>query len=332
MLTQFPSVLKALEPMWPAGIARISGLAAVILCLSVINSAARDCESEPPEGALVIGVRQDAPPFSAAPDYAPEGREHETYWGYTVDLCREFAESTGARWCFSEVSPQSRWVDLAGGKIDMLCGATTMTLNAANTVTPSLYTFVTATTLMTGPIPAQKATVPRIGYRSGTTAKPEETFAGIGADGTRSVPSVIRRAFPDIAGPDDVQWIPVDDHRDALTKLESGEIAAYIADRPILSALRRIAGPELRQSLQISPGSVRLQPYAVMFPATDEGRARAFEFNRFLIETRFTRGAFDAYRRELRDRFGSDVDVSFLTLAALQGEIPEGETLVIDPE
>jgi ABC-type amino acid transport substrate-binding protein len=307
----------------------ISGLVAGLACLAPAAALGESCPEDPGPDRLVIGVRKDAPPFSAAPDYAPVGQSEDTYWGYTVDLCRDFAEARAPDWCFAEVTPETRWAKLAGEEIDMLCGATTVTLHVVRNFVPSLYTFVTATTLMAGPVPPQDGAPPAIGFRAGTTARPETSYSNTGADGTNSVPSVIAGAFPDAQ---EIDWIDVAEHREALTKLQTGEIGAYIADRPILSALRRLAAPDLRNSLRISPGSVRLQPYAVMFPDTAEGRARAFDFNRFLIETRFSRTAFDGFRRDLRNRFGSDVDVSFLTLAALQGEIPEGEAVPVQDD
>ncbi|MDW3222779.1 MAG: transporter substrate-binding domain-containing protein [Paracoccaceae bacterium] len=119
-----------------------------------------------------IGVRADAAPFSSeftSPNAydarlcATEGIEPDlevTYRGYSVDLCRDFLGALKTRssqqvtYCFVEVATHNngtapnRFEALASGEIDLLCGATTATLQVQSRFRSSLMTFLSTSSFL----------------------------------------------------------------------------------------------------------------------------------------------------------------------------------------
>jgi len=89
-----------------------------------------DAESQVKHRVLVLGVRADVPPFSSFDN----GMERpDKARGYTVDLCRRIAERAvlNGLYCsveYKEVKAAERFKVLASGEINVLCGATTVTL------------------------------------------------------------------------------------------------------------------------------------------------------------------------------------------------------------
>jgi len=115
-----------------------------------------------------VGVRSDAAPFSKRvmpPQSLYKGRCDEqtpsvTYRGYSVDLCRDFIGHLQTQhpgkldYCFVEVvtyrgeNVLNRFDALANGDIDMLCGATTATLEVQSRFRTSLVTFLSTSTFI----------------------------------------------------------------------------------------------------------------------------------------------------------------------------------------
>jgi len=202
------------------------------------------------EAEIRLGVRSDAPPFASLVDGRPEG--------FSIDLCAEVAAAIRSdagigtlRATLVPVGTQRRFEALEAGEIDLLCGATTATLERRERVDFSIPTFLTGVgAVMRADAPAllravlveeapaeRSATVvaealkgARLGLRRDTTA---ETW-------------LAERALGDAAG---VEVLGFDDHEAGLAQVRSGEIDAYLADHAILTALvRKADDPRLKLS------------------------------------------------------------------------------------
>ena len=99
-------------------------------------------------GEVVIGYRTNRPPFSANDDNGQPS-------GYTVDLCRRIAAAvkeelglSALETRFEPVELDSRFSAVSSGDIDILCGATTITLSRLAEVDFSLMTFLTGGSLL----------------------------------------------------------------------------------------------------------------------------------------------------------------------------------------
>ena len=305
------------------------------------------CTPETATDTVRVGIRTDTPPFSSSVAVPPFSRDpHGAVTGYTVELCEAFLDHAGLEGCYEEVSAQDRFDWLAGQRIDMLCGATTATLNVREAFETTLYTFITASTILVPALDAERLgkTEPAIGYRAGTTSTPEVTFEEYGqrdvvTGNAQGIPAesrisrILRKHFPKIVSP---RWVPVDSHFDVVDKLRSGELDAFIADQAILSALLR-QDPERSADFKLEPEVLRLQPYAVVMAphgARRDGAPAdlALRFNEFLVTEKFRKGdPFRRFQTRLLEIFGRDVDVNFLQLAAIQGEIPVGKPVGVGP-
>lgn len=290
--------------------------------------AAEMCTADTPDEVLRLGVRADAAPFSYKGDVADRATKlgnSDLYSGYTVNLCTEFAVKRARNgpgsYCFVEVDPENRFSRLQGDEvapgdvIDILCGATTATLEVRNRFEPSLYTFLTVNTFLYNP--SKTDGVVRFGVLVGTTSDDFERS-------WEETPDFLNRHFADA----EKQLVRLESHDDAAKKLAEGKIDVYVADRPILTRIAEDLGSD--SNLRIHEDAIEVQPYAVMFrkkplsARADVQKGLSFKFNRFLIETKFRREEFSKFTETLVREFGSDLDRSFLRLARIQGAIPIG--------
>ena len=223
------------------------GLAAVlaVVLMAPAGAEATTLDQIRESGSLKLGVRDDAAPFS----YIDANGEPA---GYTVSLCQAVAgvirESRGLEDLaveFVTVSAQDRFDALSDGRIDLLCGATTVTLKRRERVDFSLKTFVTGASVLYragGPASFAELSGQKVGVRAGTTTD----------DG-------LRQALSE-AGIN-AEVVPIASHQAGREALEKGEIAAYFADRAILVMLALQAeNPEL---LVISQRFFSFEPYAL---------------------------------------------------------------------
>lgn len=169
-------------------------------------------------GTIKLGYRADALPFSYNDDAGNPS-------GYSVDLCRAVAEEVEASLEmadltveFVEVGTADRFTAIQEGQIDLLCGATTVTLARRDMVDFSSLTFVTGATVLyrtDGPASFEALAGQRIGVRGATTTE----------DG-------LVAALEDLGI--DAEIVPFDDHETAIDALSNGEVEAYFGDRAIL--------------------------------------------------------------------------------------------------
>jgi ABC-type amino acid transport substrate-binding protein len=215
-------------------------------------------------GVFKIGYRTDAPPFS----YNSAIGEPT---GYIVDLCREVAAAAKAELGLKDlkveyvtVTAEDRFDAVKSGRIDLLCEATTVTLARRQLVDFSLMTFIDGASVMVrsdGPQSFKALAGHKIGVHSGTTTE-----------------DALRRTLADLKV--GAEMVPVADHVDGVKRLESGELAAYFADRAILTYL--LLGEGAPKTLRISKEYFTREPYALAL-------ARGDDDFRFLVDRTLAR-------------------------------------------
>lgn len=122
-------------------------LAVALICVAlganVAELRAGTLEDVRKSGVFRIGYRDNTPPFSFVDEAGNAS-------GYSVELCRRIAaavkESLGLKKLetqFVPVDMESRFKAVAGGKVDIYCASTTITLSRLETVDFTLMTFMT---------------------------------------------------------------------------------------------------------------------------------------------------------------------------------------------
>lgn len=230
-------------------------IAALALALPASPALADALDEAAARGTLRLGVRADAPPFSASVE---AGR----YEGYSVDLCRAVVEAAAARAGrpirpdYVAVDAGNRLTLLAEGRIDLLCEATSRTLGRAERVDFSLPTFVTGAGLMLRLGPSPIALPPLGGGGLGLPAQPPRRIGVLAGTTTE-------RALRDqVAGGSlAAQIVEAATHQDGLAALTAGLTDAYTADLEILVALRAQAADP--NALAIADQTLTLESYAL---------------------------------------------------------------------
>jgi ABC-type amino acid transport substrate-binding protein len=203
-------------------------------------------------GTFKIGYRTDAPPFSYKSDIGEPA-------GYIVDLCREVAAATKQELGLKDlkvqyvtVTAEDRFDAVKSSRIDLLCEATTVTIARRKLVDFSLMTFVDGASVMVrsdGPQSFKALAGHKIGVHAGTTTE-----------------TALRRTLDDLKVA--AEMVPVADHEEGVKKLESGEFAAYFADRAILTYLW--LGEGSPSTLRISKEYFTREPYALALAHGDD--------------------------------------------------------------
>ena len=229
----------------------LSFVVAAVLFVSQ-SAAAATLDRVREAGVFKIGYRTDAPPFSYDSAIGEPA-------GYIVDLCREVAASAKQELGLKDlkveyvtVTAEDRFDAVANGRVDLLCEATTVTLARRRLVDFSLMTFIDGASVMVrsdGPQSFKALAGHKIGVHAGTTTE-----------------DALRRTLVDLKV--DAEMVPVADHADGVKRLESGEFAAYFADRAILTFLLLEKGSP--QSLRISKEYFTREPYALALARGDD--------------------------------------------------------------
>jgi len=203
-------------------------------------------------GVFKIGYRTDAPPYS----YASEIGEPA---GYVVDLCREVAAAAKQKLDLPDlkvdyvtVTAEDRFEAVESGRVDLLCEATTVTLARREMVDFSLMTFIDGASVMVradGPQSFKSLAGHKIGVHAGTTTE-----------------AALSRTLTEFAVA--AEMVPIDDHKEGVERLAGGELAAYFADRMILTSLFLEAGSP--KSLRISREHFSREPYALALARGDD--------------------------------------------------------------
>jgi ABC-type amino acid transport substrate-binding protein len=224
--------------------------AALIACLGAVQAGTIDRLRQ--DNTVRIAYRRDAPPFSYQ-----NGDEKPT--GFIVDLCQSVAKRLSQQMdlpslnvSYVPVTAADRFDTIGQGKADLLCEATTVTLDRRKVMDFSVDTFVDGAGLLTtaaAPKTLQALQGKAIGVLAGTTTEQvlrnSLAAAGISADVTLAAT-----------------------HGEGLAMLDSGKISAYFADRSILWVLQ--ANSKAPGNLRLADDYLTIEPYALGLPKGDD--------------------------------------------------------------
>lgn len=257
-------------------------------------------------GVVRFGYRTDAAPFSYCAESAECSGEGAcavevdrkicpSGWveGYSVRLCQEVARALEDRYRDSgrfkrveyvDVTVSNRYQALSGGRIHLLCGASTVTLELLSEYRASLYTFLSGASLIyedSSPVTSASDLVDKyVGVLKDTTSK--DHLDRIKADLKLNFEIVPLTTHADVPGrlmeasgspgktaatPDQADKPePADDPNQAISAAAK-PINAYFGDREILLWLAK--RNKLKDGYVVSSDYYSLDPYA-LFVGRDE--------------------------------------------------------------
>ena len=237
-----------IEPLRTSDMRTLMILAALLA--SATNAAAATLERVRETGVFTIAYRADARPYS----YRNERGEPA---GYVVDLCREVAaavtRSIGShvKASYVVVPADQRFEAVRGGRADILCDPSTVTLERREIVDFSLPTFLDGAGVMSRdnrPVDRfEDLRDKRAGVLAGTTTE-----------------RLLRKALADL----DVKAtvITVHDHREGIDLLAADRIDAYFGDRAILAAF---LVQEPLPGFRVARQYFSFETYALALPRND---------------------------------------------------------------
>jgi ABC-type amino acid transport substrate-binding protein len=233
----------------------VSLIAALLLTcgLATAEAKADTLERVSRDGAFKLGYRTDAPPFAFR-------SQEELPAGYSVELCARVADAVAAELGrtltggFVPVSAAERFDRLADGEIDLLCGATTVTMTRRERFDFSLLTFITGGTLLVRA--GNAATQPDQGTARGVV--------GVLVDTTSEKALRAKMDSGELPG----EIAVVDSHTEGVRRLRAGEIDAYFGDHVLLLGLK-FTDPD-PDTLAVSDHLITLEPYALAMRRGDD--------------------------------------------------------------
>jgi len=206
-------------------------------------------------GEIRLAYREDAAPFS----YTAEGNAEPQ--GYSVELCREVAKAIkeelkldALKITYVLATPEERFQRLTNGEADLLCEATTETLERREAVDFSVPTFISGAGLMIppgGPTSFEQLAGKKVGVLGGTTTE-QDLKAFLGA---RKIQAEI---------------VTVQSHTEGFDALERGDIRAYFGDRTILQYMLLKRGQT--STLLLGDQFLSIEPYALAMPRDSDFR------------------------------------------------------------
>lgn len=261
-------------------------LAAAAVCILAIV-AASPAQAQALDGTLkkikssktlVAGYRADAWPFSFAPATGnPEG--------YSIELCQRIAAGVQQQLGldkleikYVEVTTQNRIQAVADGKVDLECGATTITLSRMETVDFSNQIFVDGASVM-------------VGKRSGIKRLADLTGKKVAVIPGTTTEAALREAV-------DKQFlrldfVPVGDYAEGLAALEGGKADGLAGDRVIL--IGQLLKSKDPLAWMLSEDQFSYEPYALMLKRGDASFRLAA--NRVLARLYRTGEVAEIYRK-----------------------------------
>jgi polar amino acid transport system substrate-binding protein/glutamate/aspartate transport system substrate-binding protein len=226
-------------------------LAAALLLSLPVAALADTLDGIRERGTIRLGVRTDAVAFSFTNDVG----EHA---GYTVELCRAVAADIKQQLGldtlnveYVEVTTEDRFDAITEGRIDLLCGATTVTLERRAIVDFSVLTFHTGMGVLfrtDGPGSFTELAGRTIGLRGGTTTEDvlEDALTEAGLEAT---------------------FMSFESHQAGMAALQESMIDAYFADRAILLFLQ--LSSDEPETIRVSDRLFSHEPYALAMPLGD---------------------------------------------------------------
>jgi ABC-type amino acid transport substrate-binding protein len=230
------------------------------VCLTLFSVAAASAQTQVPSNSrlkavastktIKIAYRADAKPFSFVNDKKEPA-------GFSIDLCKLVARSIQGQLGLADlkiewvpVTVQTRFSAVAGGKADMECGSSTVTLGRMKEVDFSNFVFVEST----GVVVAKAANVGKFSDLAGKKIAV--------ASGTTNEKAIVEQLKLQKV---DATVVPVKDGSEAVAALESGKADAIASDKLLL------VGANLKdpQAYTMLPEDLSVEPYAIVVPRGD---------------------------------------------------------------
>ncbi len=205
-------------------------------------------------GEFRIGYVPDAPPLSFT------DRDGNAA-GYSIDLCRHIASAVREELELEKidivftplVSMEDRLSAIEEGKVDIECGATTVTLTRRERVDFTLMTFITGSAVLS------------------SKAKPlgtiddlnDTTIAVLGGTTTEDV---MRRAIE--VNDFDMKLVIIVSHDEGMALLNAGKVDGYASDRAMLIG-QVFRNENAKNEYALTRGALSFEPYAMMIPRGD---------------------------------------------------------------
>ena len=202
-------------------------------------------------GAVRFGYREDAAPLAYVDENAKPA-------GYSVLICNAVAESLAGQLGVDKltvdwqpVTASDGFDAVAGGKIDLLCGAASITLTRRELVDFSLPTFVDGAAVM---LPRDAVTE-------------FEALAGkrIGVHAATTTEEILKNTLEAKAMQAEV--VPFDTHDAGLAALEARELDAYFGDQSILFGL--FFASDLSEQLVVSENTLTVEKHGLALARGD---------------------------------------------------------------
>jgi glutamate/aspartate transport system substrate-binding protein len=207
----------------PVSAAFLGAALAAALLLQEAAAASPTLDRIKATGAITFGYRDNAVPFSF------KDRDGHVR-GYSVELCTRVAAAIKKELGLSElriewvpVEASSRLDYVTSGKVDAVCGTTTITLSRMKRVEFSLPIFVDGGSVLV----SAKSKLSRLADVKG---KRIAVIAGTTTE------EALVRGLNAISSP--VVLVPVENAREGMAMLAQGKVDGYAADRTILAYLK----------------------------------------------------------------------------------------------
>lgn len=225
---------------------------------------------------LVFGARVDAAPLSS--------REGKIWRGYSIDLCNfifskyqeDYANHPDVQAASQEQSPQKqpnfiaisapeRMEALKTGRVDILCGATTVTVGRMKHANFSLLTFISGASIM-----KKKATDSSILVNTGKNNSEGAKITYVGCtEGMEFLDCTTTGNYITNRLGSAVKPVPKQGHDQAFEALEKDEAQFYFGDRVILeNRLRTLT--KTTNEFEIAPSFLTFEPYAIAIAKGNE--------------------------------------------------------------
>lgn len=204
------------------------------------------------EGSIVLAHRESSVPFSYLD---AQGQPV----GYALDLCRRLAaavqqklgmEKLALR--YLQVTPANRIDMIAQGKAHMECGSTTNNASRREKVAFTIPHFITGARLMV----KESSAVDRLDH--------PELKSAVSTRNTTPL-AALRRAT--LERQLKVKIVEAEDHEQAVTMVEKGEVDAFAMDDVLLFGLA--AGRPDPKALKVVGRFITTEPLAIMLPRDD---------------------------------------------------------------
>jgi len=203
-------------------------------------------------GTIALGYREQSVPFSfRGADGKPAG--------YSIDLCSRIVTGIQQQLKLAKldvkwvpVTPENRIASVVNGTVDLECGSTTNTLSRQEQVDFSHMTFVDGGSLLV------KASDKMVAFQD-LAGKKIAVIPGTTTE--TALRAALQKAFVT------AQVVPVKEHREGLTALESGTADAYASDRVILIGLAVTAKDPAQ--FAIAEQYLSYEPYGFMLRRGD---------------------------------------------------------------